>query len=174
MKLRMLYRIKQRSRVASDAARVVAIFALLTAAAGCTSLGGSGGSSDVRKIVDLISFGDVDALIANTSVPMILDGELIYRTSDIEGFWTTVRENGLTFSDFETLSFSAVSADSYVLFAESYELKTYFAKYVPETSRIALLESGSDAVVLLLGEMKSGIREILGISLKINQIGSGT
>ncbi len=133
--------------------------------ASCTTMKAVPNERAVSRFIGLYNTGDTDRMIRMSSIPMLIDGEIVARTSDAAFFWTRLREAGFNFQDSEnSYTVEPVSRNSYILFGDTMEVRTFFDKYVPETAVIVRLEGPGGGYILLLSGRKGLYPFIFGFT----------
>lgn len=130
-----------------------ALFLLLTVFFSCTTVRAVPNERAVLRFIELYNSGDTERMVSMTSIPMLVDGEIVARTGDAALFWTRLRESGFNFKESgRNYSSDPVDPDSYRLFGDTMEVRTYFSKYVPDTAVVVRLNGpGGDYILLLSG-----------------------
>jgi hypothetical protein len=130
---------------------LIALLGVLLALSSCASIQRGQDQGRVGRIAGLINSGDAEKLAAMSSVPFLLDQEIIPLRDDIAGFWKDVVKAGFKVEGPALENGAAVTADSYKAFADTMEARTYFAKYVKKGARVLELStSGGRRIVLLV------------------------
>ncbi len=126
---------------------------ILLAFASCTTFKAVPGRKAITRFIELYNTGDIDRMTMMTSIPMLVDGEIVARTGDAEFFWTRLSEAGFSFENSDSsYSVEPVDQNSFLLFGNTMEVRTFFTKYVPETAVIVRLKGpGGDFILLLSG-----------------------
>jgi hypothetical protein len=117
----------------------------------------------VTKIIKLINSGDTDKLARVTSVPFLLDGEIIALQDDAGLLWKNLAQAGFTLQNAALADLIPVKEDTYKLFADTWEVEVFFKKYVPPKSMVAQVKADNGDFLLLLDGEKKGYAQILGI-----------
>jgi hypothetical protein len=137
-------------RKLAGAASVVAVILL----ASCASLQRSWDQGNVETVARLINDGQADKLAAMSAVPFLVDGEIVTLKTDIATFWSGIVKAGFKVEGAALVQAAPFSPDSYKQFANTMEVKTFFAQYVKKEAR--LLELGTSTsgkkVVLIFGD----------------------
>ena len=113
-------------------------------------------------VVNQINTGAADELVYRTVSPFLFDGEIVSRSEDIHAIWSTLIERGFTV-DASEIVIERVSQTSYGRFADTMEVDTFFQRYVPAKSSIAMLASPYGSVLLMLGPDEA---QILGLRIQ--------
>jgi hypothetical protein len=116
----------------------------------CASLQRSFDEGDIRQVVDLINSGQPQKLAAMSTTPFLVDGEVVVLPADMAGFWTGIVKAGYRVDGAALDSGTAVTADSYSLFAGTMEVKAFFSRYVKEGGRILELTTSNGRHIRLL------------------------
>ena len=134
------------------------------AVTGCATFGTGSARGSVGKVVSLINMGEAEPLTESSAVPFVFEGEVLLRPSDVKAVWRNLSINGFHLDKPEIMETVEIDETSYRVFADTFEMKTYFRKYVPTGSTLSKVESGGKEYFLLLGKVSEGYPEILGIT----------
>jgi len=131
-----------------------ALAAALILLASCASLQRSRDQGNVETVASLINEGRADTLTAMSSVPFLIDGEIVTLKPDIASFWTGIVKAGFKVEGAVLTQAAPLAPASYTQFADSMEVKAFFAQYVKKGAR--LLEMGTSQsgkkILLLFGD----------------------
>lgn len=130
--------------------RLVPLFAAAIALASCASIQRAQDQGRVGQIARLINSGDAVKLAAMSAVPFLLDQEIIPLGADVATFWRDIAKAGYKVSGPELEKGSPVSADSFRAFADTMEVKAFFARYVKKGARVLELSTGDGRRIVLL------------------------
>lgn len=121
---------------------------------------------EVGKVVALVRAGDADRLEKLTTLPFLLDGEIIALPGDAGVLWRSLKAAGVTFAGMKLVRLTPAAGDAYKLFADTWEVSVFFKKYVPPNGMIAEIRSDSRAYLLLLGGYPlDGYARIVGLRI---------
>ena len=142
---------------------IVLVTAVTAITAGCATFG-TGQAGDAEKIVTLINRGDAEQLTNISVIPFIFEGEVLFKASDVGAVWRNLSVNGFRINYPKYEEAARVDAGTYRIFADTYEMETYFAKHVPAAATLAKVTSKGQVYWLLLGRLTGGSPELLGIT----------
>ena len=138
----------------------VLALAALVALATCATL-----QRDERRaasIARLVNTGQAEKLVSMSTVPFLLDQEILVLPQDVAYFWKSILAAGYRLEEPEVERGSAVGPDSYREFRDSMEVRTFFKKYIKNGTRLLELKTGDGQHVLLLVRFKAFSRRISG------------
>ena len=125
---------------------------ILIALSSCTTMKAVPNDRAVKRFIDLYNTGNTEKMTAMTSVPMLIDGEIVARSSDADFFWTRLAEAGFKFDGSEYYTIEPLTDKSSLIFGDTMEVATFFNKYVPPTAVLVRLSGpGGDFILLLSG-----------------------
>jgi len=131
--------------------KLVALLAVAISLMSCASIQRAQDQGRVGQIARLINSGEAEKLAAMSAVPFLLDQEIIPLRADIATFWRNVVQAGYKVEGPELERGQPVSADSIRTFADTMEVKAFFARSVKKGARvIELSTSGGRRIVLLV------------------------
>ncbi len=118
----------------------------------CTTMKAVPKERAIERFIELYNTGDTVRMSEMTSIPMLIDGEIVARNADADFFWNSLAKAGFTLDGSESFTTEPLNSNSSLLFGDSMEVSTFFAKYVPETAVIVRVKGpGGDFILLLSG-----------------------
>ncbi len=144
---------------------VPAAVLLATVLTACASLRSVQKEGDVLALADLINTGDAGTLAELSAVPFLFDREILLLSRDTQILWENLTEGGFLLSSAEVVRIGEVDGESSLIFDDSMDVELFFRKYVPETSRIAVVEGDDFTATLILNDKENGYPKILGIKI---------
>lgn len=138
----------------------ILVLAALLALASCATL--QRDERRVESIARLVNAGQAERLAAMSTVPFLLDQEILVLPQDVAFFWTSMLEAGYRLEEPRLERGSSIGPDSYKEFRDSMEARTFFKKYVKRGSRLLELRTGDGRRVLLLVRFTAFSRQISG------------
>jgi len=117
----------------------------------------------VLKLVGLINDGKVNEVEGLSRTPFVLDTETLYLESDVTTMWKNLKAASFVMAGAKFESTNRVTADSYKIFADSYDMKNYFAKYTGADTSVVTVETGDGRYYLLLDRKVKGYPRIQGL-----------
>ncbi len=129
------------------AAVIMSTLALLSS---CASLQRSWDQGNVETVVRLINEGQSQKLTTMSSTPFLVDGEIVALKADVASFWSGIVKAGFHVEGATLVQGAALTADSYKQFADTMEVKSFFAEYVKKDARILLMRTSTAGDRILL------------------------
>ena len=117
---------------------------------GCATIRGVPRKGAVENLMELINSGNTEMIVNITNIPMLVDGEMVNRDQEISSFWTQVNKAGFRVQTGKDIRIQPVDSNTYLLFGDTMEVKTFFSKYVPKTAVTAEIEGTGGTYVFLL------------------------
>lgn len=125
---------------------------ILVVLSSCTTMKAVPNVKAIERFIELYNSGDTVRMTEMTSVPMLIDGEIVARTGDADFFWKRLAEAGFSFEGSNSFIVEPVDEKAKLLFGDTMEVSTFFAKYVPDTAVIVRVKGpGGDFILLLSG-----------------------
>lgn len=118
--------------------------------------------SDVLKLIRLINEGKVTEVDGLSPAPFVLDTETLYLDSDVATMWANLKAASFSMSDPKFSSTEPVNAESYKLFADTFDMKNYFEKYATKDSSVVTIVTAEGRYLLLLDRKVDGYPRIRG------------
>ncbi|HOF84261.1 MAG TPA: hypothetical protein PLP41_00920 [Treponemataceae bacterium] len=150
-------------RIIRETGTICMIIPLLVLLFSCASAPYTQTDKGVLKLVDLINEGQVTEVEGLAQVPFALDTETLYLESDVATYWNNLHEAGFTMTGPRVESVEHVSENSWQAFADSYDMKNFFARYTGEDTSLVTLKTGEGTFYLLLERKLRGYPRIRGI-----------
>lgn len=144
--------------------KVLVAVALIVMLSGCATLSAGFARRDVQKAVELINSQEADDLSFHSGRPFIFEGEILFRSADIEAVWRQLSDNGFAFNNPRIVEAYRSDESTYKVFSESEEMKLLFQKYVPAGSTLGRIDTEEGSYYLLLGSGTGGYPAILGVT----------
>jgi len=116
----------------------------------CASIQRSRDEGAVRQLADLVNSGQPQKLASMSVTPFLLDGEIVLLPADVSAFWTGIVKAGFRVQGAALESGVPVTADSHRQFADTMEVKSFFARYVKDNARILEMSTSSGRRIRIL------------------------
>jgi hypothetical protein len=120
------------------------------ALASCASLQHGWDRGNVDTVAQLINDGQGAKLSAMSGSPFLVDGEVVPLKADVAGFWDGIIKAGYKVQGPQLGSAFLAGADSYKQFADTMEVRAFFANYVKKDTRILELKTSAGKSILLI------------------------
>lgn len=137
---------------------IVVIFA-----SGCATVPVAQRERRIESVIGLVNDGDVERLVELSSVPFILDQEIIALEGDVLSLWSGLIDAGLRFEDADIRRIDPVDSASYRKFGDTFEMDVYFQQYLAEDGTVVEIDSDLGGFLLLLGDSRRGFPMIFGL-----------
>ena len=137
--------------------------ALCAVLASCASIAIAPDVDNVTTLVDRLAQGGPEGLFDVVSDQFVYDQELLKRESDVLLLWERLFDAGISFDGAEVLSVAALDDDSYRLFGDSFEMRSFFERYLRGAPAIARIRVGAEEYLLLVGGGRNGVPELFGM-----------
>ncbi len=125
---------------------------ILLVLSSCTTMKAVPNEKAIERFIELYNTGDAIRLTEMTSIPMLIEGEIVARDSDADSFWNSLAKAGFTLNGTESYTVEPLNPKSSLYFGDSMEVSTFFTKYVPKTAVLVRVEGpGGDFILLLSG-----------------------
>lgn len=151
-------------RITKNAIRFILVSALVAALfASCASAPYAQKEDEVLKLVTLINEGRVGEVEGLTPAPFVLDTETLYLESDVSTFWKNLKEASFAMKEARYVSAEHVGPESWKVFAETYDMKNFFARYTGKDTSVVTLETADGTYLLLLERAVKGYPRVRGM-----------
>lgn len=136
-------------------------------AASCTTTPYAQREDNVQKVIDLINEGEAEALMAQSRLPFLFDGEILMLERDVRNMWENLAGADFSMKNAEHEYIGPAGRYSYPPFADSMEVRTFFKKYLPEKSSIVRITADNGEFFLLLGPRDETAPTIIGYRMNL-------
>jgi hypothetical protein len=124
--------------------------AALALLSSCASLQHGWDKGNVEMVARLINEGQADKLSAMSTTPFLVDGEIVSLKPDVAAFWRGIIKAGFRVEGATLQQGAPLTPDSYKQFANTMEVKSFFAQYVRKDARILELRTSTSGDRILL------------------------
>ena len=139
------------------------IIALLSGGlTGCASFSAHQYQNTVEKLIADLNQGREDALVKASSVPFLVDQEIILLPKDLVLFWHNLVAARFMVKEALVKGNMPVDKATYRQFAATMEGESFFANYVSAKAYWVIIETPSYRLTLLLDKDKVGKRILKG------------
>ncbi len=129
--------------------RLFLALACVVSLGSCATFLQPSGEAESARLAERVNTGTAETLAGQSASPFLLDQEIVPIKADVATFWKALKDSGIRLSGTREPSLK-VSAEAYRAFAETFETKVFFKKYVPKDARIVILAAPAGKKVLLL------------------------
>ncbi len=138
----------------------ILVLATLLALTSCATL--KRDERGVEGIARLVNAGQAERLTAMSTLPFLLDQEILVLPQDVAFFWKSILAVGYRLEEPRVERSAAVGPDSYRQFRDSLDARAFFKKYVKKGTRLLELRTGDGRRVFLLVRARGSSRQISG------------
>jgi hypothetical protein len=128
----------------------------------CASMQRAQDEGDVRQIAELVNAGQAQKLAALSASPFLLDGELVVLPADVKSFWEGIAKAGFKTPGASLSDALPVTPQSYLEFASTMEVKSFFSRYVKDGARLLRMSANEGKRILILARHEWFSWRILG------------
>jgi hypothetical protein len=129
---------------------IAAACAAAMALASCASFQHSWDQGNVENVAKLINDGQSARLAAMSATPFLVDGEIVPLKADVAGFWEGIIKAGYKVQGPALGEAAPVNTDTYKHFADTMEVKSFFAQYVKKDTRVLELRTANGRILLII------------------------
>jgi hypothetical protein len=145
-------------------ANVIISIVILLVLSSCATMKAVPKDRAIAKFIELYNSGDTVRMTEMTFIPMLIDGEIVARNTDADFFWNSLAKAGFTLDGSESFTVEPLGANSSLVFGDTMEVGTFFAKYVPETAVLVRVKGPVGDFILLLSGRKGPYPFIFGFT----------
>jgi len=116
----------------------------------------------IQRLVELINKGGVNEVKGLAATPFLLDGEIVLLQKDLNSLWDNFKAAGFVMKNAKVLEIARIAADSYKVFGDSMDVRTFFSKYLDKDTSMVKLATDGGVYHLLLGKEVDGYPKIRG------------
>jgi len=139
----------------------ITLLAALLVLASCASME-KRDQKRVDSVARLVNTGQAGQLADMSTLPFLLDQEILVLPQDVSFFWKEVLAAGYKLEEPRLERGTEIGPDSYRQFRDSMEVRTFFKKYVKKGTRMLELRTADGRRVLLLVRFTAFSRKISG------------
>jgi hypothetical protein len=103
-----------------------------------------------RTFIDNLNSGNADAIGEICFRPFLFETEILISEGLISALWNGLIDAGYKIENPVVSEITECGPDTYHLFAETWEVQTYYSKYIPEEAFLVRITGGGDREILLL------------------------
>ncbi|MCL2791473.1 MAG: hypothetical protein FWD87_00115 [Spirochaetaceae bacterium] len=107
--------------------------------------------SSSNKIVDLVNAQNSAVLSEITSLPFLFDREIIVLERDRNMIWQNISNAGFSFEGIISTESIPVSSGDYLFFGNTFEVRTWFEKYLPQRASLVKINTRNGLYYMILG-----------------------
>ena len=129
----------------------------------CAGLVGPPGGADAERLAALVNSGTPEALSQSSSLPFLVDQEIVSLKGDVAAFWKAVRGVRLELAVIPGFPAPLVTGDTYKDFGASFETRVFFKKYLPREARLYTFTVQGGKRVMLIAKDDLFSRTVYGL-----------
>ncbi len=116
----------------------------------CTTMNESFYEKAGEVVADQINNGMDDTLIDESLYPFAFETEILVTENQIHLLWNGLIEAGYLLTSPQITMVRPALLDDYILFSESWEMRTFFEKYIHKDDRFVQIDGEKSSLILLL------------------------
>jgi hypothetical protein len=113
--------------------------------------------SRILSLVDRINGDSLVRVVEVTSVPFVLDQEILALEADVRTMWANMREAGFVLVDPKVEEIIPLRPGSYERFGATMDMRVFFEKYIPEDATLVRIGSDNGEFLFVLGDKFWGV-----------------
>lgn len=137
--------------------RYLSLVALIVLISSCATAPVAQRENRIMGLVDRINGDSLVRVMEVTSVPFVLDREILSLERDVETMWSNMREAGFFLLNAEIDEIMPVQEGSYRRFGDTMDMRVFFEKYIPEDATLVRISSDNGDFLFLLGDKFWGV-----------------
>ncbi|MFO8063663.1 MAG: hypothetical protein ACQETQ_09720 [Spirochaetota bacterium] len=137
--------------------RYLSLIALIVLISSCATAPVAQRENRIMGLVDRLNGESLVRVMEVTSVPFVLDREILSLERDVETMWSNMREAGFFLLNAEIDEIIPVHEDSYRRFGDTMDMRVFFEKYIPEDATLVRISSDNGDFLFLLGDKFWGV-----------------
>jgi len=139
-------------------------FILVSLFFSCSTVPPSRNPHRVGSLIRELNTASEDRLVELSSLPFLLDGEIILREQDLRTLWHNLRSAGFTFAEADVRAVTPVDPSSYLKFGDNKEVQAFFKKYVAKDGAVAEIQTKYGTFLIITGGRNWFIPKIFGFT----------
>ncbi len=142
---------------------VMLLLPLIVILVGCSTMRTeSQAGAEALSLTGRVNRGEADILTGTSSRPFLFESEILPTEAMLNDLWQGLVDAGVTFDDPRVREVRLVDGESYRVFADSWEVETWFKNYVKEPAYLVFLDTRDQQLVIVLDRSKKNKRPYLG------------
>jgi len=138
---------KHRNKILYGSALLLSLFLIFS----CSTVPPSKNPNRIGGLIKELNTASEDRLVELSSLPFLLDGEIIVREQDLRTLWHNLRSAGFTFAEADVKAVTPVDPSSYLKFGDNKEVQAFFKKYVAKDSAVAEIQTKYGTFLIITG-----------------------
>jgi hypothetical protein len=143
--------------------RTLCFAGLLLLLAGCAGMPVSQRESSVKNLLYELQQRDPQGAARLTHIPFLFDTEVLTTERDAELMWTNLQDASGFLSQAELLGIAPATPAEYTRFADTAEVRVFFANSLPENPAFAEISTPYGRFLLLLSGKNIGYPIVVGV-----------
>ncbi len=119
-------------------------------------------AAEALALTGYINQGETDTLMGSSSRPFLFESEILPTEAMLNDLWQGLIDAGVRFDDPRVREIRVVDGESYRVFADSWEVATWFTNYVSDPAYLVFLDTADQQLVIVLDKNKKNKQPYLG------------
>ena len=128
----------------------------------CSTLGAGYYEDSGLIIANQLNKGMHESLTTDSDYPFVFEQEILASGSQVKSLWEGLVKAGYYVENPSVALNQPVTDKDFQLFAQSWEIKSYFEKYISNEDRLLLIEGDNTSFYLILRRNKKDSYRIIG------------
>jgi len=137
--------------------RLLFLTVVVLLASSCATVPVAQRENRIMALVDRINGDSLTRVVEVTSVPFVLDREIIALEGDVRTMWANLREAGFMLVNAEIEEIIPMRSGSYERFGTTMDMRVFFDTYVPEDATLVRIGSDNGDFLFVLGDRFWGV-----------------
>ncbi len=116
----------------------------------CSSMDGSFFEESGTALADQINEGMKETLVEESLYPFAFESEILVSENQVQLLWSGLIDSGYRIPSPRTVTNRPAVLEDYLLFSESWEMRTFFEKYLKEDDRLVEVEGTGSSLYFLI------------------------
>ena len=142
--------------------KILILLAIAGLFVSCSTLGAGYYEDSGLIVANQLNKGMHESLTEDSVYPFVFEQEILASGSQVKMLWEGLVKAGYYVENPSVAMNQPVSDKDSLLFAESWEVKSYFEKYVSEEDRLILIEGDNTSFYLILRRNNKESYSIIG------------
>lgn len=137
--------------------RFLLLIAAVVLISSCATVPVAQRESRIMALVDRINGDSLTRVVEVTSVPFVLDREILALEADVRTMWSNMRDAGFVLVNPKIDEIIPLRSESYKRFGDTMDMRVFFEKYVPEDATLVRINSDNGDFLFVLGDRFWGV-----------------
>lgn len=144
--------------------RFLVLTTLIVALSSCATVPVAQREGRIMALVDRINGDSLTRIVEVSSVPFVLDREILALETDVRTMWANLRDAGFVLVNAEIEEIMPLRSGSYKRFGDTMDMRVFFDDYVPDDATLVRIGSDNGDFLFVLGDRFWGVPRMFAMT----------